>query len=117
MKTLKTFKQVVEENKHILWDTKKVLPREYQGYKTISAFDYTMLHTDIDIDDAKNYYKDYVVIVKENRADNYNYTLDKGKLTIYEGKKVLATISNVKLAQANRLFKEVVMEMRGINLL
>lgn len=49
--------------------------------------------------------------------DNFTYTLEKGKLTIYEGKKVLATISNVKLAQANRIFKEVVYELRKVNIL
>lgn len=49
--------------------------------------------------------------------DKYTYTLEKGTLTIYEGKKVLATISNVKLAQANRLFKEVVYDLRKVNIL
>ena len=49
--------------------------------------------------------------------DKYTYTLDKGELTIQEGKKLLATISNVKLAQATRLFKEVVYDLRGIDLL
>lgn len=49
--------------------------------------------------------------------NKYTYTLEKGELTIYEGRKVLATISNVKLAQANRLFKEVVYDLRGIDLL
>jgi hypothetical protein len=47
----------------------------------------------------------------------YTYTLEKGELTVYEGRKVLATISNVKLAQANRIFKEVVYDLRGIDLL
>lgn len=49
--------------------------------------------------------------------NKYTYTLEKGELTIYEGRKVLAIISNVKLAQANRLFKEVVYDLRGIDLL
>ena len=49
--------------------------------------------------------------------NKYTYTLEKGELTIYEGKKVLATISDVKLAQANRLFREVVYDLRGVDLL
>lgn len=49
--------------------------------------------------------------------NKYTYTLEKGELTIYEGRKVLATISDVKLSQANRLFREVVYDLRGVDLL
>lgn len=47
---------------------------------------------------------------------NYYYNEATKELTVYENNCVLATISNVEGKQADTMFKDVVYELRGINL-
>lgn len=47
---------------------------------------------------------------------NYSYNEETRELTIYENNLVLATISDVEEEQADEMFKEVVFELREINL-
>lgn len=47
---------------------------------------------------------------------NYFYNEETRELTIYEDNLVLATISDVEEEQADEMFKEVVFELREINL-
>lgn len=47
---------------------------------------------------------------------NYYYNEETKELTIYENDRVLATISDVEEDQADEMFKEVVFELRKINL-
>lgn len=47
---------------------------------------------------------------------NYYYNQETQELTIYENNCVLATISNVGEKQTDTIFKDVVYELRGINL-
>lgn len=47
---------------------------------------------------------------------NYSYNEETRELTIYEDNLVLATISDVEEEQADEMFKEVVFELREINL-
>lgn len=47
---------------------------------------------------------------------NYSYNEDTKELTIYEDDRVLATISDVEEEQTDEMFKEVVFELREINL-
>lgn len=47
---------------------------------------------------------------------NYSYNEDTKELTIYEEDRVLATISDVEEEQTDEMFKEVVFELREINL-
>lgn len=47
---------------------------------------------------------------------NYYYNEETKELTIYEEDRVLATISDVEENQADEMFKEVVFELREINL-
>lgn len=47
---------------------------------------------------------------------NYSYNEKTRELTIYEDNLVLATISDVEEEQADEMFKEVVFELREINL-
>ena len=46
----------------------------------------------------------------------YYYNEETKELTIYENDRVLATISDVEEKQTERMFEEVVYELRGINL-
>lgn len=47
---------------------------------------------------------------------NYYYNEETKELTIYENDRVLATISDVEEEQADEMFKEVIFELRKINL-
>ena len=47
---------------------------------------------------------------------NYSYNEETKELTIYENDRVLATISDVEEEQADEMLKEVVFELREINL-
>ena len=47
---------------------------------------------------------------------NYYYNEETKELTIYEDDRVLATISDVEEEQADEMFKEVIFELREINL-
>lgn len=47
---------------------------------------------------------------------DYSYNDDTKELTVYENDFVVATISDVEKEQAERMFEEVVYELRGINL-
>ena len=47
---------------------------------------------------------------------NYSYNEETRELTIYEDNLVLAIISDVEEEQADEMFKEVVFELREINL-
>ena len=47
---------------------------------------------------------------------NYYYNQETQELTIYENDCVLATISDVEEKQAERMFEEVVYDLRGTNL-
>lgn len=47
---------------------------------------------------------------------NYYYNEETKELTIYENDRVLATISDVEEEQSDEMFKEVVFELREINL-
>ena len=47
---------------------------------------------------------------------SYYYNEETKELTIYENDRVLATISDVEEEQIERIFEEVVYELRGINL-
>lgn len=47
---------------------------------------------------------------------SYYYNEETKELTIYENDCVLATITNVKAEQADKICEEVVYELRGINL-
>lgn len=47
---------------------------------------------------------------------NYYYNQETQELTIYENNCVLATISNVDEKQIDTIFKDVVYELREINL-
>ena len=47
---------------------------------------------------------------------NYYYNEEIKELTIYEDDRVLATISDVEEEQTDEMFKEVVFELREINL-
>lgn len=47
---------------------------------------------------------------------NYYYNEETKELTIYENDCVLATISDVETNQTDKMFEEVVYELRGINL-
>lgn len=47
---------------------------------------------------------------------NYYYNRETQELTIYENSCVLATISSVDEKQTDTMFKDVVYELRGINL-
>ena len=47
---------------------------------------------------------------------NYYYNEETKELTIYENNCVLATISDVEEEQSERMFEEVVYELRGVNL-
>lgn len=47
---------------------------------------------------------------------NYYYNEETKELTIYENDRVLATISDVEENQTDEMFKEVVFELREINL-
>ena len=46
----------------------------------------------------------------------YYYNDETKELTIYENDRVLATISDVEEEQSERMFEEVVYELRGVNL-
>ena len=46
----------------------------------------------------------------------YYYNEETKELTIYENDRVLATISDVEEEQIERMFEEVVYELRGVNL-
>ena len=46
---------------------------------------------------------------------NYYYNEETKELTIYENNCVLATISDVEEEQSERMFEEVVYELRGVN--
>ena len=47
---------------------------------------------------------------------SYYYNKETKELTIYENDCVLATISDVEEKQTERMFEEVVYELRGVNL-
>ena len=47
---------------------------------------------------------------------SYYYNEETKELTIYENDRVLATISDVEEEQSERMFEEVVYELRGVNL-
>ena len=47
---------------------------------------------------------------------DYSYNDNTKELTIYENDCVLATISDVEEEQSERMFEEVVYELRGVNL-
>ena len=47
---------------------------------------------------------------------SYYHNNETKELTIYENDYVLATISDVEEKQTERMFEEVVYELRGINL-
>ena len=47
---------------------------------------------------------------------SYYYNEETKELTIYENDRVLATISDVEEEQIERMFEEVVYELRGVNL-
>lgn len=47
---------------------------------------------------------------------SYYYNEETKELTIYENDRVLATISDVEEEQIERIFEEVVYELRGVNL-
>lgn len=47
---------------------------------------------------------------------NYYYNQETQELTIYEHNCVIATISNVNEKQTDTMFKDVVYELKGINL-
>lgn len=47
---------------------------------------------------------------------NYYYNEETKELTIYEDDRILATISDVEENQVDEIFKEVVFELREINL-
>ena len=46
---------------------------------------------------------------------SYYYNEETKELTIYENDRVLATISDVEEEQVERMFEEVVYELRGEN--
>ena len=46
---------------------------------------------------------------------DYSYNDNTKELTIYENDCVLATISDVEEEQIERMFEEVVYELRGVN--
>ena len=46
---------------------------------------------------------------------SYYYNEETKELTIYENDRVLATISDVEEEQIERMFEEVVYELRGVN--
>lgn len=56
------------------------------------------------------------ILFKEVNMYNYYYNQETQELTIYENSCVLATISNVDEKQTDTMFKDVVYELRGINL-
>ena len=47
---------------------------------------------------------------------SYYYNEETKELTVYENDCVLATISDVEEEQSDRMFAEVVYELRGVNL-
>ena len=47
---------------------------------------------------------------------SYYYNEETKELTIYENDRVLATISDVEEEQIERMFEEVVYDLRGTNL-
>ena len=47
---------------------------------------------------------------------DYSYNDNTKELTVYENDCVLATISDVEEEQIERMFEEVVYELRGVNL-
>ena len=47
---------------------------------------------------------------------SYYYNEETKELTIYENDRVLATISDVEEEQSERMFEEVVYDLRGTNL-
>ena len=57
------FKELVKNNKHILWNVKDTLPIKYAKYKVVKPFDYSVKYGGTY--DSFKYYNNYVVLIKQ----------------------------------------------------